>query len=279
MPGRSSLVGHVLALAMLAIACKGSSKANPNPNPNPAPVGPITVAAAADLRFAFKDMGDAFEKKTGQKVVFSYGSTGLLAKQISDGAPFDVFAAANVSFVDDVLETGACEPDSKALYARGRIVLFTTKEAAAKPASLADLTDPKFGRIAIANPEHAPYGKAAKEALTKAGVWEKVSPKVVYGENIQQTLEFAQSGNADAAIVALSLATVTPGDYVVIDPQLYAPIDQALVVCKGAQEDKGAKEPAAGGVVALVNSEDGRAIMRKYGFLLPSESMVEAKQR
>jgi molybdate transport system substrate-binding protein len=277
MPGRSTLVGQVLLVAAIASACKGSSKANANPNS--APADPITVAAAADLRFAFKEMGDAFEKKTGRKVVFSFGSTGLLAKQISDGAPFDVFAAANVSFVDDVLKTGSCEPDTKALYARGRIVLFTTKEAAAKPASLGDLADPKFARIAIANPEHAPYGKAAKEALTKAGLWEKVSPKIVYGENVQQTLEFAESGNADAAIVALSLATVTPGDYIAVDPRLHAPIDQALVVCKGAQEDKGAKEPAARAFVALVGSEDGRAIMRRYGFLLPNESMVEANQR
>src|SRR5262249_41703782 len=153
----------------------------------------------------------------------------LLSKQIVEGAPFDLFAAANVSFVDDILKQGACAADSKALYARGRIGVFLPKgSAVAPPKNLADLADARFVRIAIPNPEHAPYGKAAQQALEKVSVWNKVKPRLVYGENIQQTLQFAQSGNAEAAIVALSLATVSDGEFVDIDPALHEPIDQAL---------------------------------------------------
>src|SRR5207253_2590147 len=126
------------------------------------------------------------------------------------------------------------------------------------PRALGDLADARFGKIAIANPEHAPYGKAAQQALQKIGIWDAVKPRLVYGENIQQTLQFAQSGNADAAIVALSLAVVGDGVYFVIDPELFAPLDQALVVCKGGASAAGGKEFAA-----FVSSPDGRQIMRR----------------
>ena len=130
---------------------------------------PLKVAAAADLSFAFKDLGAAYEKKTGQKVVFSFGATGLLEKQIAEGAPFDVFAAANVAFADDAVKAGACLEDTKATYATGHLVMFTPNEAAVHPKAVADLQDPRITKIAIANPEHAPYGKAAKQALERAG--------------------------------------------------------------------------------------------------------------
>src|SRR5271167_3730510 len=119
-----------------------------------APQESIKVAAAADLSFAFKDLGDAYEKSTGRKVVFSFGSTGLLEKQIAEGAPFDVFAAANVSYADDAVHAGACQADSKAIYATGHIVLFTAGDAGFAPATMADLTDPRVKKIAIANPGH-----------------------------------------------------------------------------------------------------------------------------
>jgi molybdate transport system substrate-binding protein len=233
----------------------------------PSTAEPVKVAAAADLAFAFKDVGEAYEKSTGQKVVFSFGSTGLLEKQIAEGAPFDVFAAANVSFADDAVKAGACLGDSKSLYATGRIVLFTTKDATFHPKTVAELADARLQKIAIANPEHAPYGRAAKQAMERAGVWDKVQPRVVYGENVQQTLQFAQSGNADVAIVALSLATVTPGDWATVPPDLHDRIDQALVVCSHgtAGVDAGRR------FTTFVGSPDGRTVMRKYGFLLPGE--------
>lgn len=235
--------------------------------------GPIEVAAAADLAFAFRDIGAAYEKSTGQKVVFSFGSTGLLEKQIAEGAPFDLFAAANISYADDAVSAGACLPDSKSLYATGRIVLYTSREAAFHPKGVTDLTDPRISKIAIANPEHAPYGKAAREAMERARVWDRLKPKMVYGENVQQALQFAQSGNADVALVAMSLATVTPGDWTVIPADLHGRLDQALVVCMHGKAGVAAGRRFA----AFVSSADGRAVMRKYGFLLPGESMPGEK--
>jgi len=246
--------------ALVVIASCGKKEAAPSDS--------IKVAAAADLAFAFKEVGAAFEKKTGKKVTFTFGSTGQLAKQISEGAPYDVFAAANVSFADEVVKAGACDGDTKAMYARGRIVVWTKKGGVAAVAALSDLTDPRFVKIAIANPEHAPYGKAAKQALEAAGIWGTVKPKIVYGENIQQTLQFAQTGNAEAAIAALSLAMVSDeGTYFPIDDKLHEPIDQAIVVCK-----RGVNPAVARDFATFVNSEEGRAIMRKFGFLLPNES-------
>ncbi len=257
-----------LASLLAALALAGCSKKDAAP----AQAEPLKVAAAADLSFAFKDVGEAYEKATGQKVVFSFGATGLLEKQIAEGAPFDVFAAANVTYAEDAVKAGACLGDSRATYATGHLVLFTTKDAAFKPRGLADLADAKVTKIAIANPDHAPYGKAAKQALERSGVWDKVQPKMVYGENVQQTLQFAQSGNAEVAIVALSLATVTPGDAVPVPTDLHDPIDQALVVCTHGK----AGTDAGRRFVAFVQSPDGHALMRKYGFLLPGESMAAA---
>lgn len=231
---------------------------------------PLRVAGAADLALAFKDMGAAFERESGKSVDFSFGSTGLLAKQISEGAPYDVFAAANISFIDDVVKDGSCLGETKSLYAKGRIVLWS-KDPWALPKDITDLRDPKYAKVAIANPDHAPYGKAAQHALTNAGVWSTVQPRMVYGENVQQTLMFARSGNADVAIVALSLAVTSPGNYVPIDPALHEPLDQALVVCRGGS--RGMKANEARSFIAFVGSERGRSIMRKYGFLLPGETM------
>lgn len=235
---------------------------------------PLRVAAAADLALAFTEVGKAFEASSGKKVEFSFGSTGLLAKQISEGAPYDVLAAANVSYVDDVVRSGACLDETRALYARGRIVLWSS-DRSKLPTGIEGLTDPRLVKIAIANPEHAPYGLAAKQALTKAGVWASVEPRAVYGENVQQTLMFAQSGNADVAVVALSLAVTLPGGYVAIDPALHEPLDQTIVVCKGGSS--GGKPNEARAFVSYVGSEPGRAIMRKYGFLLPGEALPAPK--
>ncbi len=232
----------------------------------------VHVAAAADLSRAFEELGRRFETNTQQKVVFSFGSTGLLAKQIREGAPYDLFAAANVSFVTDVVRAEACERETQAAYARGRIVTWSAKDGVKPAESLGELADARFQRIAIANPEHAPYGKAAKQALQKLGVWQAVESRIVYGENVKQTLQFAQSGNAEAAIVALSLVTgSSEGRYGLIEETLHEPIDQVLVVCKNG------KNFAAGAAFArFVNGTEGRLVMRRYGFMLPGETLVQA---
>lgn len=253
----------LLALLVMPLSCHRKG---------PAPSGSVKVAAAADLAFAFEEVGAAFATKTGTKPTFSFGSTGLLARQIQEGAPFDVFAAANVSFADTVIGAHACDASTKALYARGRIVLWG-REGVPVPETLSSLADARFVKIALANPEHAPYGRAAREAMERAGVWETVKGKAVYGENVQQTLKFAQTGNADVAFVALSLATVTKGgSYVAVDESLHAPIDQALVVCKNGKNAEAGKA-----FTEFVGSSDGRAIMKRYGFLLPGEVLAQAR--
>lgn len=232
----------------------------------------LTVSAAADLTYAFQEIAARFQAETGHQVVFNFGSTGQLAQQIEQGAPVDVFAAANVSFVTDLAEKGLVLPDTVQLYARGRITLWTRADSPLQLERLEDLTRPEVRRVAIANPDHAPYGIAAREALQSAGLWEAVQTKLVLGENARQTLQYAETGNVDAAIVALSLSVPAaagaqgPGRWVLIPQDLHKPIDQALAVVKGTPH-----EAVARAFVAYVNSPPGREIMRKYGFVLPGE--------
>lgn len=226
----------------------------------------LRVAAASDLTLAFGEARVAFERKTGIPVDVTFGATGMLARQIEEGAPFDVFAAANVSFVDEVVRRGACFGDTRSVYARGRIVLWAS-DAALVPRDLRDLADPKYRKVAIANPEHAPYGRAARDALIEAGLWSKLAGRIVQGENVQQALAFAQSGNADVAIVAESLVAAHPELTRTIDTALYPPIDQALVACKGARGAPRIDDARA--FIRFVREGEGRAIMRRHGFALP----------
>jgi molybdate transport system substrate-binding protein len=273
MLGRSSRKPNVVATLLVA-ALVGCGKHDRDGGDGSRKGEPLRVAAAADLALAFAEIGPGFEKSSGKKVEFSFGSTGLLAKQIAEGAPYDVFAAANVSFVDDVVRSGACLGETKKIYARGRIVMWSSDKSKL-PATLDALRDPRYVKVAIANPEHAPYGLAAQQAMIRSGIWADVKPRAVYGENVQQTMMFATSGNADVAIVALSLAIASPGSYVAIDPNLHDPLEQAMVVCKGGSS--GGKPNEARAFVEYVGSEGGRAIMRKYGFLLPSEALPPPK--
>jgi molybdate transport system substrate-binding protein len=237
----------------------------------PAQAGPVRVAAASDLTLAFEELGQLFEAQTGQEVTFSFGSTGVLAKQLREGAPFDLFAAANVSFVDDVVAAGVCDGATQAPYARGRIAVFSRRDRGRPPTSLADLADPRFGRIAIANPEHAPYGQAAKQALEQAGLWRTVEARLVFGENVRQTLQFAETGNVDAAIVALALVVNDrENPWILVDESAHRPIDQALVVCTRGDQRAGAESFAR-----FLSSEAGRSVMQRHGFLLPGEQTAE----
>jgi len=226
----------------------------------------LTVSAAADLQPAFAEIGAQFEHETGTRIHFNFGSTGQLAQQIAQGAPVDLFAAANRSYVDDLAARGFVFPDTVQLYARGRITLWTRADSPLRLQSLADLAQPAAKRVAIANPEHAPYGIAAREALQNAGVWSPVEPKLILGENVSQAKQFAETGNVDAAIIALSLSIGSSGKWLLIPQELHAPIDQALGVVKGARNERDARAFAA-----FVASPAGRAVMTKYGFILPSE--------
>jgi molybdate transport system substrate-binding protein len=221
----------------------------------------LHVAAAADLIPAFEEIGKEFESTHKTKVVFSFGSTGLLSRQIENGAPMDVFAAASVDFINQLEQKGLIVPDTKAIYARGRITLWSPKNSSLRIEKITDLTRDEVKRIAIANPDHAPYGKAAQEALQKAGVWEQIKSKLVYGDNIRQTLQFAETGNVDIAIVALSLSKQSDGQWTLVPQELHNPIDQGLAVIKGTKNEQAAREFAS-----FVNGPQGQAILAKYGF-------------
>jgi molybdate transport system substrate-binding protein len=235
----------------------------------PADAEPLRVAAAADLSDAFVEVGAAFERRGGRKASFTFGATGLLEKQIAQGAPYDLFAAANVSFIDDAVASGACDGATKAVYAEGHLALWSRSDAEAVVNGLADLAGADVVHVAIANPEHAPYGRAAKQALERSGVLGAIEKKIVYGENVQQALQFAQSGNAEVAIVALSLATSSGGHVALVDPKLHDPLAQAIVVCRGGAGAP--KTDDARKLEAFVLSPDGRAILRRRGFSFPDE--------
>jgi molybdate transport system substrate-binding protein len=226
----------------------------------------LTVSAAADLTPAFEELGRLFENDTGIKVIFNFGSTGQLTQQIEQGAPVDLLAAANVSFVEELERKNLIIPDTKSLYAQGRITLWTRSDSSLKLQSIEDLAKPEVRRIAIANPEHAPYGEAARQALQSAGIWERVSSRLVFGENIRQTLQYAETGNVDAAIVALSLSINSNGRWVLISDKLHQPLNQALAVIRSTKHEAEARRFAG-----FINSLQGRPIMRKYGFILPGE--------
>lgn len=247
----------VLALALAAARAEAA---------RPATVPALVVYAASDLDMAFREIKPLFEKVTSARVTLVIGSTGNLAKQIEHGAPADVFFAANESFVDDLRAVGAVIPQTRTLYAQGRIVLAVPKRSVITVRELADLLKPEVRRVAIANPAHAPYGRAAQEALERAGVWEKVKPKLVYGENIRHALQFVETGAVEAGIVALSIADAPGITYAPIERALYAPLNQvAAVVKRSPHPDLGAA------FIQFVNGAEGRPILKRYGFLLPGE--------
>lgn len=247
------LAALVLALACVT-ACKDKSSTTPAHDE-------LTIAAASDLTPAFEEIGREFESANKTKVVFAFGSTGMLTRQIENGAPFDLFAAANVSYIDELDKKGLIISDSKAIYARGRITLWTPDTSDIRLQGIADLARPEVMRIAIANPDHAPYGLAAKQALESVGIWDRVKPKMVFGDNIRQTLQYAQTGNVDVSIVALSLSIQTRGRWTLIPEELHQPIDQGLGIIKTTRNEKAARAFAA-----FLTGPQGQAIMKKYGF-------------
>ena len=247
-----------LAAFVLALACVTACKDNPSTS---AARDELTVAAAADLTPAFEEIGREFEAANKTKVIFMFGSTGMLTRQIENGAPVDLLAAANVSYVDDLDKKGLIIPDSRAIYGRGRITIWTSDTSNLRLQGIADLARPEVMRIAIANPDHAPYGLAAKQALESVGIWERVKPKLVYGDNIRQTMQYAETGNVDVSIVALSLSIQSHGRWTLIPEELHQPLDQGLGIIKTTKNEKAARAFAS-----FLAGPQGQAIMKKYGF-------------
>lgn len=227
----------------------------------------LTVFAAADLGPPFKQLVPQFERKTRSKITLVLGSTGTLAQQIRNGAPADVFFAANESYIQDLSAETLTILQTRTIYARGFLSTVTSKFGGIRINDLKELADPRVKRIAIANPTHAPYGLAARQALEAAGIWEMVQPKLVYGENVQQAAQFVRSGAADAGIVARSVADPDAFNSKLVDQKLYTPMNQMAVVLTRS------KQPVLGmSFIEFVSGIQGRFVMRQFGFRLLSES-------
>lgn len=255
MNARGRLVALAAVALLVAAACVPSRDGTP-----------VQVAAASDLARAFPEVGEAFTAATGTPVVFSFGSSGLLARQIAEGGPWDAFASADERFVEQAVAGGRCDGATRSRYARGHLVVWwRTPPTVAPPRSLSDLADPRFARIALAQPDHAPYGRAAREALQAAGLWAGVASRVVYGENVRQAMQFAASGNAEVAMIARSLVGPGEGDSLDVDPSAHAPLDQAIVACRGGRNPEGGRA-----WVRFVVSPPARAILVRHGFDAPA---------
>lgn len=228
------------------------------------------VAAASDLKFALDEIVERFASKGNTKPVVAYGSSGNFHRQIRQGAPFELFLSADEHFVRELATAGLTVDDGQP-YAIGRIVLFVPKGSPVKAdADMADLraalADGRLRKLAIANPEHAPYGRAAREALQRAGLWEAAQPKLVLGENVSQAAQFAAGGSAQAGIFALSLALAPAfgdaGAWVRIPEDRHAPLRQRMVLTKRAG-------PEARAFHAFLQQSEARAILARHGFTLP----------
>ncbi|WP_291993354.1 molybdate ABC transporter substrate-binding protein [Candidatus Accumulibacter sp. ACC003] len=231
----------------------------------------ITVAAAADLKFALAEIAANYEKKTGRKVIVSFGSSGNFARQIPQGAPFEIFMSADEEYIFRLAEQGLLRDDGH-LYAIGRIALL-----AARGSSLAvdgelrglaaALADGRLQRLAIANPQHAPYGRAARAALEHAGLWQALQGKLVVGENVAQAAQFALSGSAQGGIVAWSLVKAPElarlGVAVLIPASWHPPLRQRMALTRRAGSD-------ASDFYAYLQQAAARAIFERYGFALPA---------
>lgn len=231
----------------------------------------VTVAAAADLKFAMDEIVAAFKKANPTDVVeVIYGSSGKIHTQIQQGAPYDLYFSADIAYPRELANNGFAASEVKP-YAFGRIVLWSASLDVTQM-TLASLTDPKIARIAIANPKHAPYGKRAEEALRASGLWEQVAPKLVYGENIAHAAQFVQTGNAQVGIIALALALnpelADKGGHWLIPGRLHEPLEQGYIITKRAEGNALAKRFAD-----YISSKPARAVMARYGFVLPGEAL------
>ena len=218
----------------------------------------LQVAAAADLTGVQPLLGAAFAKKTGVTVRWITGSSGVLARQAENGAPFDVYLSASDSYVRDLVARGVVSKESVTVYAMGHLGLWS---ASGLVRELDDLLKPGVRHVSIANPAHAPYGMAAKDALESRELWGKLAGKLVYGENVRQALQFAESGNADAVVTAWALVRGKAGAVELLPAKSYKALRQAGGVLKSSHEGKAAAE-----FLQFLMSSEARKIFREAGF-------------
>lgn len=243
---------------LLAVGCRApASKSNEGS-------GELVVAAAANLTEAFAEVGQRFTSKTGVRVVFSFGATADLAKQIENGAPFDVFAAADTEHVTALEQKSLLLSGTFALYARGRLVMWIPPSSSLKAQRVEDIAAKEFDRVAIAKPDVAPYGRAAVESLKAMGIWNSVERKVIYAQNVSQAKQYASTGNAEVAFIPLALVPAGSGSYIEIDEALHKPIDQALGVVQTSTNQAAARQ-----FVEFLLSDEGQQIMVRRGYRRP----------
>jgi molybdate transport system substrate-binding protein len=260
----SLLLAALLIGVLYGLVATNTARAQDVPN----------IAAASDLQFALEEAAVAFKEETGREVKIAFGSSGNFFRQIKQGAPFQMFLSADETFVLDLAKEGLTEGEGD-LYGVGRIVIVVPHGSRLKPdGTLGDLkaalADGRVTKFAIANPEHAPYGRRAQEALRHAGLWDQLQDRLVLGENVSQAAQFATSGDAEGGIIAYSLA-LSPkiaalADYALIPDAWHEPLRQRMVLLKGAGE-------TARLFYAFVASPPGRNILKRYGFVLPGETM------
>jgi molybdate transport system substrate-binding protein len=221
----------------------------------------INAAAAANLSEAFNELGKQFTAQTGIRVVYSFGATSDLAKQIENDAPFDLFAAADTEHIERLNRQGLIVPGTAALYARGRLVVWTPDGSSARLNRIEDLRRAEFERISIARPDAAPYGRASVEALRALDLWKDIEPKVIYGQNVSQAKQYVATGNADAALLPRSLVREGEGHAVEVDEHLHQPINQSLAVIRAS-----GKQEAARLFSRYILSPEGQSLLQRYGY-------------
>ena len=230
------------------------------------------MAAAADMTAALPQLVDAYTKKTGQTVKLSFGSSGNLTNQIRNGAPFDVYFSADEEYPQQLIAEGLVSKDTLYRYAVGRLVLWVPNDSPLDLSKLGIkvLLDPSVKKISIANPAHAPYGRAAAEALRHFGIYDQVSSRLVLGENVSQAAQFVESGNAQAGLIALSHALApaltNKGRYWTVPLDAYPTLNQAAVVLSRSKQGDAARR-----FLDFVRSPEAIALLATYGFILPAE--------
>ena len=230
----------------------------------------LVIAAAADLSSALKEVADGYENKSGVKVKLSFGASGALTQQIQNGAPFDLFFSADMDYPRQLVAAGAADGASLYQYSVGKLVLWVPADSPldVEHKGMDVLLDPTVKKIAVANPQHAPYGRAAVAALKHAGIYDQVSDRLVLGENVSQAAQFVESGNAQAGLVALAHAIAPAmqgkGKYWEVPTDFYPPLAQGVVVLSHSQHKKEAAE-----FVQYVKTKEVSELLHKYGFTLP----------
>jgi molybdate transport system substrate-binding protein len=267
------LVGSCILPVLLNGGCHRDNSIQQSPSVHPAEDRTVSVAAAADLKYALDEIVTAFQKNhPAIKVNVTYGSSGNFYSQLLNRAPFDIFFSADIDYPKKLVAAGLAVKESQFKYAVGRIAVWAPKDSPIEVEKLGinSLVQSSVKKIAIANPEHAPYGRAAVAALKKLGVYERVKDRLVLGENIAQTAQFVETGAAEAGIIALSLA-MSPamkdkGKYWPVPLDAYPTLDQGGAILSWAKDAEATEQ-----FKAFVTGPNGRAVLMRYGFTLPGE--------